>query len=336
MRIDRKKDGKHFAPPPYLRNGHVQTMLNSMKLRRLFIHRQAGQMLGAATPCILDCGGGVRLMGLYSPHARKGKNPHARDLCILIHGWEGAADSSYLLSAAAYLWNRGFDVFRLNLRDHGPTHHLNPGLFHACRLDEVIGAVKYIQENFAFRRLLLGGFSLGGNFALRVGASAHRAGLRLERIAAVCPVLNPDRTLTALETGFPLYHWYFLKKWHRSLRIKQQLYPDLVRLEGISRAWRIRELTEYFVCHYTEFPDANAYLSGYAIVGGRLAELQVPAILIASRDDPVIPCEDLNNLAASSCLTIETQPYGGHCGFLKDYRLASWADQRLGEWFHMA
>jgi len=77
--------------------------------------------------------------------------------------------------------------------------------------------------------------------------------------------LNPDHTLTALETGFPLYHWYFMKKWHHSLKIKSHLFPERVTLEGISRAWSIRTLTEYFVSHYTEFPNVDAYLSGYGI-----------------------------------------------------------------------
>ena len=317
-----------FEPPPLLRNAHTQTIINSIKLRRPLIHHRASGMLNVATSHILDCGAGVRLMGLYSP---KEKNPC--DLCILIHGWEGDAASSYLESAAGYLWNLGFSVFRLNLRDHGPTHHLNPALFHACRIQEVVGAIKRIQDLFPHRRLLLGGFSLGGNFALRVGLHAKRAGIHLDRITAVCPVLNPDHTITALETGFPLYHWHFMRKWQRSLRKKHYYFPELVDLVEISQFKSIRALTDYFVPRYTEYPDATAYLYGYAVVGNRLADLQIPSTIIISQDDPVIPVADLNDLARPGCLFIEKQPYGGHCGFIKDMALNSWANQRLGELF---
>lgn len=283
-------------------------------------------MLNAAVPHILDCGDGVRLAGFYSPHK---SNP--ADLCILIHGWEGDAASPYLLSAAGYLWNQGFHIFRLNLRDHGATHHLNPELFHACRIREVVGAVKRIQDKFPHRRLLLAGFSLGGNFALRIGMNARSAGIQLERIVAVSPVLNPDHTISVLEKGFPLYHWHFMKKWRRSLKIKHHFFPDLVDLEEISRFNNIRSLTEYFVTRYTGFPSAKAYLDGYAVVGNRLAGLQIPATIITSRDDPVIPAEDLADLAGPPSLSIEEQPYGGHCGFIRNIKLTSWADKRLGE-----
>ena len=34
-----------------------------------------------------------------------------------------------------------YDVARLNLRDHGDSHHLNDEIFHSCRIAEVVGAV---------------------------------------------------------------------------------------------------------------------------------------------------------------------------------------------------
>jgi predicted alpha/beta-fold hydrolase len=46
-------------------------------------------------------------------------------------------------------------------------------------------------------------------------------------------------------------------------------------------------------------------------------------------DDPIIPAKDLRNLASLDVLKIETTRYGGHCGYLKDFRLSSWADQRM-------
>jgi len=105
---------------------------------------------------------------------------------VLLHGWEGSADSLYLLSLAQLLFEQRFEVVRLNLRDHGDTHHLNRELFHSCRLPEVVGAVRALQQRFAPRPLQLVGFSLGGNFMLRVAAQAREAGLDLERVIAAC------------------------------------------------------------------------------------------------------------------------------------------------------
>ena len=93
---------------------------------------------------------------------------------MLLHGWEGSADSLYVLSLAQQLFEQGFSVVRLNLRDHGETHHLNRELFHSCRLPEVVGAVGGAAALYlGGRPLQLVGFSLGGNFMLRVAAQAR-------------------------------------------------------------------------------------------------------------------------------------------------------------------
>jgi len=318
----------NFQPPFLLRNPHVQSILNSIKLRKpLVIHRSKG-VLNAAVSHILDCGQEVRLQGFYSGH-----NAGTGELCILIHGWEGSSDSSYLISAAGYLWDRGFDIFRLNLRDHGNTHHLNKELFHSCRIAEVVGAVSAIAQAFPHKRLMLAGFSLGGNFALRVAVRAPDAGINLSRIVAICPVLYPPSTLEAMENGLLIYHWYFLKKWRNSLQIKQRSFPDWAEIQSFPRFDSIGKMTDYFVRRFTEFPDLLTYLKGYAITGEVLAGLKIPSTIIASCDDPVIPSKDLQNLARPKCLTVQTTQYGGHCGFIENFKLLSWSDRRLAEIF---
>ena len=318
----------NFDPPRLLRNPHTQSILNSIKLRRPLISHRSRGMRNAAVSHILDCGDGVRLQGYFSGH-----NPGGNDLCILIHGWEGSSESSYLLSAAGTLWDEGFDIFRLNMRDHGPTHHLNEGLFHSCRIDEVAGAVKAVQERFSHNRLFLAGFSLGGNFALRVAAKAPAAGIRLDKVVAVCPVLYPPHTMHAMETGLQIYHLYFMKKWRDSLRIKRKHFPNLKGLERISGFKTISDMTAYFVKNFTGFPDMMTYLKGYAVTGKTLANLCIPSVILASIDDPIIPAKDLKHLASTDYLKIETTQHGGHCGFLKNFYLQSWADQRIIELF---
>src|SRR5690625_1790002 len=125
-----------FAPPRWLRNAHLQSVLGTSPWRR-----RRGALALAATGAvsavhIVDGGDGVRLQGLHS--AVPGVAP--RGLALLLHGWEGSSDSSYMCLTAADLLRRGFEVFRLNFRDHGDSHHLNPDLFHSNRIDEVVHA----------------------------------------------------------------------------------------------------------------------------------------------------------------------------------------------------
>lgn len=312
-----------FAAPRVLRHAHVQSLLGGWPLRGRIARRGAAALLAAAKPEILDCGD-ARLLGFFSPCS----GPR-RGLVVLLHGWEGSSDSRYMLAAGALAHRRGYDVFRLNFRDHGATHAMNEGLFHSCRLDEVVRAVARVAERHPAPRTILIGYSLGGNFALRVAARTADTRPALNRVIAVCPVLCPHSTMRALESGLWIYRRYFLRKWRRSLLEKAAAFPQLYQFGDLTRFRTLTATTEFFVQRYTEYGTLSRYLDGYSLIGDVLAGLEVPSRLIASSDDPVIPSADLGRIAKSPALTITLAPGGGHCGFIENLRLGSWLNRQL-------
>ncbi len=326
-------DGEAFRPGGMLANAHLQSILASSPLRRGLLRRRAATLAAASSTLLVDCGEGVRLHAWHAPHSPA---LEPRGLAILLHGWEGTGDSSYLLSAAQHLYDQGWAVIRLHLRDHGPSHHLNQDLFHSNRINEVVAAVARIAELFPQRPLCLGGFSLGGNFALRVAARAGPAGIPLARVMAVCPVLEPASTMLAMEQGPRLYERYFMMKWRRSLETKAQLFPERYHFGDLRRFRGLRDMTAFFVDGYSEYPDLDSYLAGYAITGGALAPLAVPSLLVAAADDPVIPARDLSRLACPAALTVVETRHGGHCGFLSSLLGGSWIDGQMARWFAAA
>jgi predicted alpha/beta-fold hydrolase len=317
-----------FQPPPWLRNRHLQSVLPSLPARRPAVERRAGALLAASRELVLDCGEGVRLLGMHATQETAGRAP-ARRLVVLLHGWEGSADSLYLLSLGQAALDAGFDVIRLNLRDHGPTHHLNRDLFHSCRIAEVVGAISRIRQLHPQQELSLAGFSLGGNFVLRVGARAGAAGLRLRRIVAVCPVLDPAVTLEALERGPALYREYFLLKWRRSLKKKQAAWPGHYDFADLLGERSLTGMTARMVSSYTDYPDLQSYLAGYAITGEALATLGTDSRIITSLDDPMILAGDLARLKRVPALEITATRRGGHCGFVDRFGGASWIDREI-------
>lgn len=315
-----------FLPPAWLANRHLQSILPSLPFRRGAIERRAAGVIAASRELVLDCGEGVRLMGrLAEPADEVGP----RRLAVLLHGWEGSSESLYVLSLAQQLFERGCAVLRLNLRDHGGTHALNRELFHSCRLPEVVGAVARVQALHPEHLLFLAGFSLGGNFCLRVGARARAAGIRIARIVAVCPVLDPAVTLDALEYGPAIYHRYFMHKWRRSLRLKQAAWPGEYDFAALINDRSLRSMTERMVLKYTGYPDLADYLAGYAITGGVLETLEAPTRLILSTDDPMILARDLDRLARPAALELTVTARGGHCGFMDALGGPSWADRQI-------
>ena len=316
-----------YRPPRWLRNAHVQSVLGSSPLRRRHGERSLAATGAQTTVHLVDAGEGVRLQGLHS--TVPGREPHG--LALLLHGWEGSVDSSYMRLTAAELLQRGFEVFRLNFRDHGETHHLNEALFHSNRIDEVVRAVCEVAARFGRRPLTVAGYSLGGNFALRLALRARAAGLPLAHVAAVCPVLDPARTMEAMEQGFPLYLWYFERKWRRSLARKRELFPASHDFDDRTLGLRMRPLTQWMVERHTDFGTLDHYFDGYSIAGDRLTALDVPASILMAADDPVIPVEGFRALSLPPSVQLEIAPWGGHCGFLQGARLDGFAERWVAD-----
>jgi predicted alpha/beta-fold hydrolase len=317
-------DGSSFRPRRWLRGRHFQSILPNWPARRARVEQRATPMRAVAVELLLDCGDGIRLQAFHSSPPEPG-----RTVAVLLHGWEGSAESTYLQSLAQTLFVAGHDVVRLNLRDHGATHHLNRELFHSCRLPEVVGAVTDVARRFPGKPLVLAGFSLGGNFMLRVAAHPEGRHLPIERVIAVSPVLDPAVTLDTLERGFPVYHEYFVRKWSRSLAIKSQAWPGVYDFDELVRSRSLRHMTNELVLAHTEYPTMKDYLAGYAITGGRLTTLAAPAIVITSLDDPIIDAADLARLARSPRLDVVTTAHGGHCGFIEDLGGRNWIDTQV-------
>ena len=313
-----------FKPAKGLSNRHLQSMLSSAGPRKILEKRRAAQLLNTAEQHLFSTSEGINLQGYLSKTIQKSKG-----VAVIIHGWEGSADSLYMLSSGQKLLDAGFDVFRLNLRDHGDTQHLNKALFNSTCLQEVVEAVKEICARFGGSHNLLCGYSLGGNFCLRVANVVKEQGIKLDQAIAICPLLHPGTTMEKLNTGFPVYEKYFVKKWKRSLFKKLQYHDHLDYGERLKELKTLQQMNEFFVLGYTNFKTTNEYFEAYSILGDGLKKLSIPATIITSLDDPMIPASELDSLFASKWLRIEVQEHGGHCAFLKNWKLESWASDRI-------
>lgn len=310
-----------FVPPLGLRNTHLQSTLLSLSAWRMPVLFQSRALRAAAQPVLLDCGEGVRLSGFSS------KASADAPWVLLLHGWLGDADSSYVLSLGASLFAQGYNIFRLNLRDHGGSEHLNPGLFHSCLLDEVLGAVRAVQQRYRAMDLSLAGFSLGGNFALRVAAQAERAGLQLRQVVAICPALNPHSSDAALAAGPAIYRHYFLSKWKQVLNAKQHHFPDRYEFASMLDTNSITELTDRLIRRHAGFSGVREYYDGYSLLGDTLRGLRVPSRILIAQDDPIVPARDALLLPDNPYLRLTSSRYGGHCGFIASWSGRRWVNQ---------
>lgn len=315
-------DTSQYRVPGYLRNAHLQTMLNSQGPRKWRARRILGRL--DSQSLVLVAEDGTRLLAELDRAHGAGSTA----LVVLIHGWEGSSRSSYLVTTAAELLAQGFDVLRINLRDHGDSHHLNPELFNSTRSPEVASALQGFIDERDYQRLFLVGFSLGGNFVLRI--AADRGGeLGVNACVAICPPTDPARAMDALNNGFFVYENYFFRRWRDSLRRKLDCFPEHDYANDLARAKTLDDLNRLLIPRHTIYDRVEDYFAAYALVGERLSTLVSPAYLIAAQDDPIIPVDDLARIEPIELLHIETCRFGGHCGFLQNLAAHSWAEDRI-------
>jgi predicted alpha/beta-fold hydrolase len=305
-----------FQPHPLVRNPHIQALLSCL------FQPNGGLLHKTGREMILNVGDGVRLQGYYSPQAGN----KAKGLVLLLHGWLGSANSNYVLAIGEYLYRRGYAIFRLNLRDHGDTHHLNPGPGHGDLLDETFTAVQRIAQLEADRPLHLVGVSLGGNFALRLAWRHTQMPLpNLHHTISICPVVNPYRSTLSLDAAPGLYQRYFRGKWRRSLARKQAMFPELYDFSVEMTASSCMEMTQIFVDNHSPYPNATAYFESCAVTSDLMAALRTPTTIITAVDDPIVPVADFYAFAdLSPYLQLYFQSYGGHAGFFDILPLRSW------------
>jgi predicted alpha/beta-fold hydrolase len=313
-------DNDRFIPPRYLQGRYTQTVLASAKIRAV----GRNPMMDSSQEMIIHAGDGVRLQGFFSPHPAR---PH-RGMVVLLHGWEGSAESTYILHSGRFFYEKGFSVFRLNYRDHGNTHHLNEGIFRAIMLDEVFNAVKEASDLTGNAPCLLMGFSLGGNFALRIARRCTEKPIaNLRHIMSVSPVINPGRATDAIDRSW-LLRSYFLKKWRRSLALKQECFPHLYDFTGIMTKDTIRSLTDALFERYNIGFDTESYFREYAIGKDALEKVNTPTTIVTARDDPAIPADDFPGLRLSPHVRLIMHEYGGHNGFLEGVFAPTWYEKK--------
>jgi predicted alpha/beta-fold hydrolase len=264
----------------------------------------------------VDSARAVRLLGYFTPaRADAATSPGRRGLAMLLHGWEGNSHSAYNLVLGSALIRAGYDVVRLNMRDHGPTHHLNKGIFNAMLIEEVHAATQQVGLLARGGPLYLIGASLGGNFVIRMALRHARFPIpNLRRAMAINPVLNPQRTSFILD-HHPFLRRYFRNRWLESLRKKQALFPDLYDFGPLESISTILEMSDWVIRSMSAFNDVDEYLNAYSVKPKEIYDLAVPVSILTAANDPLIPPEDIAALPSYPLLQVNVLPFGGHVGY---------------------
>ena len=239
---------------------------------------------------------------------------------IFFPGWLGHKDSKYLIPLADLLHINNFDIVRIHPIDHGDTEHLNKDFFRATDIQTLIEAVEFIGKKYQNNEIHLIGFSLGGNIALRI--SACESINFLKSTVVISPVIDPEISMRAMDNTSWILKKYFVNKWRRTLRRKMRLH-NISNVEESLRYKDLEKMTEFFTKNFSPHKNVKELFAGYAITQDTINQIKNNTLIYSSVDDPCVPIKPLYSLDQTNNVKFKPQQYGGHCGFIDDFKFNS-------------
>jgi len=317
---------RSFTNPWYLRGGHLQTLVGYYRRDRVSIP--------PATRMEVDLGDGDRLLvHVTTPETWKPGDPCG----LLLHGLTGSHKSSHVVRVASALFQRGWRVGRVDLRGAGEGFSLARKLYHVGRSCDIRHAARDFLVGTGDSPLALVGFSLGGNIALKLALEAGGAALpQLVAVAAVCPPVDPSACVRRVCGGrFRLYDRVFYSGLRADWLRRREVFPDLPAID-LPRRGTLRLFDDLITAPMNGYASSEDYYQANA-TAHRLVEMPIPALIVASADDPVVTIDPLTELAGKGALPahlhLELTAGGGHLGFVGRTKAPlSWAEQRVVDW----
>ena len=242
--------------------------------------------------------GSLRLTG------RMHRSPGARAVLVIVHGLGGSAESGYAKRFARVAARNGISALRLNLRG---ADRLGGDYPHAGQTDDLRAAIaspalSELEEVFVV------GVSLGGHAVLAFATEVVDA--RVRRVAAISAPLDLAACQRHVDAR-PVYRRYLLSG-------LKDVYTQVARTRSVPvpaaearRLSTIRAWDDAIVAPRYGFADAGDYYARTS-VAPRLASVRVPALIVNSAFDPLVPAEDADGVAGIERRLVRG---GGHVAF---------------------
>ena len=271
-------------------------------------------------------------------HCHWQANRAAHPLLLALHGLEGSSTAHYMRGLADKAFAAGFSVVLLNQRTCGGTEALCAGLYHSGLTHDADFVLREIAERDGVRSMVVAGYSLGGNLALKLAGDYGDAPPPMLRgVAAVSPVLELEACVRSLERRPNIvYQWNFVRGLKARMRRKEACTPGRFPVERLPDVRTVRTFDEIFTAPHFGFRSAEHYYHRASAL--RVADrIRVPALVITAEDDPFVPVAPFRDpaLTGNPNVRVIVTPHGGHCGFIEaaggDGYDGYWAERRIVE-----
>lgn len=313
-----------FTPRRGLANGHLMTLYAWARRRRF-------PRLPSPEARYFDTESDTRVLAHCYWQPERARHP----LLLALHGLEGSSAAHYMQGMADKAFARGVSVILLNQRNCGGTEALCAGLYHSGLTADAAHVIQDVTATDGVERIVVAGYSLGGNLALKLAGDYGSAPPpQLRAVCAVSPVIELARCVDTLDRRSNiLYQLNFVRGLRARMRRKNMTHPGRFALERLAGIWTVRQFDEAFTAPFFGFADASDYYHRASALRV-MDRVRVPALIITAQDDPFVPAEIFSDPALTSNpnITLVLTEHGGHCAFVGPAapdRDGYWAEEQI-------
>jgi pimeloyl-ACP methyl ester carboxylesterase len=257
---------------------------------------------------------GTRLSGWLGHHTLKGREtdhgsrgqPAPREGIVMVPGMFTSKDMTIQKARALKIFrDLGYHVLAMDLRGFGESSRaLNSGGWKES--EDVEAAVRYFREIVPVTKTHIYAESLGASAAL---VAAGRLGRRRKKLVdgsllAVSPFAELEDQVDHLESKATLGEDLYMVQW---------FFHQLLRLSGSGA----RDFRQYMQLAADAYETDLATLYHDASPTHWVRTINVPTLILASQDDPVVPVRHAEILAKAveglDNPAVWTLPWGSHC-----------------------
>ena len=249
--------------------------------------------------------GPVRLTGILD------EPPGATRLLLIVHGHGSDARTRRCAVMARAAHEAGIASLRLSLRGADLS---GDDIYHGG-LTEDLKAALDSPELRRYPKIFLAGFSVGGQIALR--AALDNLDPRIRSVAAICTPVDLEAAADEFDRpSRSFYRSYVFAGLNRVYAATAARRPLPTPIEVVRRARSCRERDELTVVPRFGFRSADDYYRRIQAAYD-LHRLEVPSLLVASENDPIVPMHTLRRAirSASRALSVARIGAGGHMYF---------------------
>lgn len=301
-----------FAPPFWLTNPHLQTILPKFFAPAVPSYRR---VIGRDSLDESDIAFDFYDANQQTPPDKQSmeatQSPDATPLVVLFHGMEGSSDSHYARALAHHVHAQGWHFVVAHFRSCGGVPASGQVFYNAGDSAEVHHALQTLRQDYP--KLYAVGVSLGGNALAKYLGEYGDEALCEAGVVVSAPV---DMSSAAMNMHSFISHRIYTPYLLNPI-IKKALANDITAEEiaAIKSAKRISDFDHIFTAPRHGYLSKNDYYRRSSALP-YLKAVTRPLLLISAKDDPFIGFTATTSDVSDQVSLLETA-HGGHIGYLR-------------------